>query len=259
MNQIKEGYVTSHNEHGITTIEFFHPQSNSLPGKILDALAQEIHYAGTHDTKVVILKSSGSGAFCAGASFDELIAVKNQKEGMDFFCGFANVINAMRKCPKLIIGRIHGKCVGGGVGLAASVDYAIAVKEVEVKLSELAIGMGPFVVGPAIERKIGKSAFSQLAIDATLWRNSDWAKQKGLFAEVHESVQNLDESVYRLANTLAHSNPDAMAELKKIFWQGTENWDSVLKERAAISGRLILSDFTKHAIETFKLKRKERE
>jgi methylglutaconyl-CoA hydratase len=259
MNEIKEGYVKSHNEHGITTIEFFHPQSNSLPGKILDALAQEIHYAGTHDTKVVILKSAGNGAFCAGASFDELIAVKNQKEGMDFFCGFANVINAMRKCPKLIIGRIHGKCVGGGVGLAASVDYAIAVKEVEVKLSELAIGMGPFVVGPAIERKIGKSAFSQLAIDATLWRNSDWAKQKGLFAEVHESVHNLDESVYRLANTLAHSNPDAMAEMKKIFWQGTENWDTLLKERAAISGRLILSDFTKQAIETFKNKRKQRE
>jgi methylglutaconyl-CoA hydratase len=256
MNDIKEGYVQSHTEHGITTIEFFHPQSNSLPGKILDALAQEIHYAGTHDTKVVILKSAGNGAFCAGASFDELIAVKNEKEGMDFFIGFANVINAMRKCPKLIIGRIHGKCVGGGVGLAAAVDYGIAVKETEVKLSELAIGMGPFVVGPAIERKIGRSAFSQLAIDATLWRNSDWAKQKGLFAEVHQSVHDLDESVYRLANTLAHSNPEAMTQMKKIFWRGTEDWDSLLRERAAISGRLILSDFTKKAIETFKNKRK---
>ncbi len=258
MNDIQEGYVKSHTEHGITTIEFFHPHSNSLPTKMLDALAQEIHYAGTHDTKVVILRSDGNGAFCAGASFDELIAVKNEKEGTDFFLGFANVINAMRKCPKLIIGRIHGKCVGGGVGLAASVDYAIAVKEVEVKLSELAIGMGPFVVGPAIERKIGKSAFSQIAIDATLWRNSDWAKQKGLFAEVHQSVHDLDESVYRLANTLAHSNPQAMTEMKKIFWQGTENWDALLKERAAISGRLILSDFTKNAIETFKNKRKEK-
>jgi methylglutaconyl-CoA hydratase len=256
MNDIKEGYVKSHTEHGITTIEFFHPLSNSLPGKILDTLAQEIHYAGTHDTKVVILKSAGNGAFCAGASFDELIAVKNEKEGMDFFCGFANLINAMRKCPKFIIGRIHGKCVGGGVGLAAAVDYGIAVKEVEVKLSELAIGMGPFVVGPAIERKIGKSAFSQLAIDTTLWRNADWAKQKGLFAEVHQSVHDLDESVYRLANSLAHSNPEAMSEMKKLFWHGTENWDTLLKERAAISGRLILSDFTKNAIETFKNKRK---
>ena len=249
-----EPYVSSHTEHGITTIEFFHPQSNSLPGKLLDALAQEIHYAGTHDTKVVVLKSAGNGAFCAGASFDELIAVKNEKEGLEFFMGFANVINAMRKCTKFIIGRIHGKCVGGGVGLAAAVDYAIAVKESEVKLSELSLGIGPFVVGPVIERKIGTSAFSQLSIDATLWRNADWAKHKGLFAEVHQSVQNLDEAVYRLASSLAHTSPEAMAEMKKVFWQGTENWDSILKERAAISGRLILSDFSKNAIDAFKNK-----
>jgi len=247
-----EPYVSSHTEHGITTIEFFHPQGNSLPGKLLNALAQEIHYAGTHDTKVVILKSAGNGAFCGGASFDELMAVKNEKEGFEFFSGFANVINAMRKCTKLIIGRIHGKCVGGGVGLAAAVDYAIAVSESEVKLSELAIGIGPFVVGPAIERKIGTSAFSQLAIDATLWRNADWAKHKGLFAEVHQSTQNMDEAVYRLASSLAHTSPEAMAEMKKIFWRGTENWDTLLKERATISGRLILSDFSKKAIEDFK-------
>lgn len=257
MNDTKEGYVKSHTEHGITTIEFFHPQSNSLPGKILDALTQEIHYAGTHDSKVVILKSSGEGAFCAGASFDELVAVQNEKQGMEFFSGFANAINAMRKCKKLIIGRIHGKCVGGGVGLAAAVDYAIAVKSTEVKLSELAIGIGPFVIGPAVERKIGMSAFSQLAIDATLWRNADWAKKKGLFAEVHESVSDMDESIDRLANALAHSNPEAMAEMKNIFWKGTENWDALLKERAAISGRLILSDFTKNAIATFKMKGKK--
>ena len=258
MNDIKEGYVKSHTEHGITTIEFFHPQSNSLPLKLLDALAQEIHYVGTHDSKVVVLKSAGNGAFCAGASFDELIAVKNEKEGTEFFLGFANVINAMRKCTKLIIGRIHGKCVGGGVGLAAAVDYAIAVKDSEVKLSELAIGMAPFVVGPAIIRKIGISAFSQLTIDTPLWRNADWAKQKALFAEVHQSVNDMDESVERLANSLAHMNPDAMAEMKKTFWHGTENWDSLLKERAAISGRLILSDFTKNAIETFKNKVKNK-
>ena len=252
--ELKGAYVTSTTEHGITTIEFFHPQSNSLPGKILDELAQEIHYAGTHDTKVVILKSAGNGAFCAGASFDELIQVQNEKEGIEFFLGFANVINAMRKCNKLIIGRIHGKCVGGGVGLAAAVDYAIAVKEAEVKLSELAIGMGPFVVGPAVERKIGVSAFSQLAIDATLWRNSDWAKQKGLFAEVHQSVHDMDESIDRLATSLSHSNPEATLQLKKMFWHGTENWDTLLKERASISGKLILSEFSKTAIETFKAK-----
>ncbi len=258
MNENKEGYVKSHTEHGITTIEFFHPQGNSLPLKMLDALAQEIHYAGTHDTKVVILKSAGNGAFCAGASFDELIAVQNEKEGIEFFSGFANVINAMRKCTKLIIGRIHGKCVGGGVGLAAAVDYAIAVKEAEVKLSELAIGIGPFVVGPAIERKVGTSAFSQLSIDTTLWRNADWAKQKGLFAEVHQSLHDMDESVDRLATSLAHFNPEAMTELKKMYWHGTDNWDTLLKQRAAISGRLIISDFSKRSIASFKERVKAR-
>lgn len=259
INDTKEGYVKSHTEHGITTIEFFHPQSNSLPGKLLDALAQEIHYAGTtSNTKVIVLKSAGNGAFCAGASFDELIAVRNEIEGMEFFSGFASVINAMRRCSKFIIGRIHGKCVGGGVGIASAVDYAIAVKDAEVKLSELAIGMGPFVIGPAVERKIGTSAFSQLSIDSGLWRNSDWAKQKGLFAEVHQSVHDMDESIERLATSLSHSNPEAMAEMKKIFWRGTENWDTLLKERANISGRLILSDFTKQAIETFKAKAKAR-
>lgn len=248
-------YVTSHNEHGITTIEFFHPQSNSLPAKILEQLAQEIHFAGTHDeTKVILLRSAGNGAFCAGAAFEELTAIKNEVEGLQFFSGFANVINAMRKCKKIIIGRVHGKCVGGGVGLAAACDYAIAVDKAEVKLSELAIGIGPFVVGPAIERKIGISAFSQLAIDATLWRNAEWAKHKGLFAEVHNSIENMDESIYRLANSLAHSHPAAMAEMKKIFWKGTEHWDELLKERAAISGRLVLSEFTKKAINKFKTK-----
>src|SRR6266487_4502364 len=202
-------YVTSHNEHGITTIEFFHPQSNSLPGKILEQLAQEIHFSGTHDeTRVIILRSPGIGAFCAGASFDELSSISNASEGAKFFRGFADVINAMRKCKKFIIGRIHGKCVGGGVGLAAAVDYAIAYVQAEIKLSELAIGIGPFVIGPAIEKKIGVSAFSQLAIDAGMWRTTEWAKKKGLFAEVHNSVENMDESVYRLATFLVHSNPE---------------------------------------------------
>ena len=250
-----KAYVTSHIEHGINTIEFFHPQSNSLPAKILEELAKEIHFAGTHDnTKVIIIKSAGDKTFCSGASFDELIAIKNESEGLKFFSGFAQVINAMRKCPKFIIGRIQGKCVGGGVGLAAAVDYAIATEKAEVKLSELAVGIGPFVVGPAVERKIGTAAFSTLAIDATMWRNSDWAKRKGLFAEVHESIENMDEAIDRLANNLAHSNPEAMADLKKIFWKGTEHWDELLKERAAISGRLVLSDFTKKAIEKFKTK-----
>ena len=250
-----EAYVTSHIEHGINTIEFFHPQSNSLPGKILADLAKEIHSAGTHDdTLVIILKSAGDKSFCAGASFDELASISTAEEGLQFFSGFANVINAMRKCPKLIIGRIQGRCVGGGVGLAASVDYAIATDKAEVKLSELAVGIGPFVVGPAVERKIGTAAFSALAIDAAMWRNADWAKRKGLFAETHETVEAMDESVYKMATTLSHSSPEAMREMKNIFWKGTDNWDELLMERAAISGRLVLGDFTKNAITNFKKK-----
>lgn len=256
---MNEAYVKSHIEHGINTIEFYHPQSNSLPTKILEHLAREIHFAGTHDdTKVIIIRSPGDTTFCAGASFDELMLIKDEAEGQRFFSGFANVINSMRKCPKFIIGRIQGNCVGGGIGLAAALDYAIATDKAALKLSELAIGIGPFVVGPAIERKIGVAAYSALAIDANTWRNADWAKRKGMFAELHETIENVDESIYRLANTLTASNPEAMKELKKIFWKGTEHWDELLKERAAISGRLVLSSFTKNAIEKFKAKQLEK-
>lgn len=250
-----EAYVKAELHKGITTIEFFHPQSNSLPGHMLDALAQAIHAAGNdEETKLVLLRSFGEKAFCAGASFEELASIRNKEEGLKFFSGFANVINAMRICPKLIIGRIHGRCVGGGVGLAAAVDYAFATEAAEVKLSELAVGIGPFVVGPAVERKIGLSAFSQLAIDANRWRSAEWARKKGLFAELYNSIEDMDEAIGRLVYTLMHSSPEAMAELKKVFWQGTEHWDRLLVERAAISGRLVLSDFTRNAIESFKKK-----
>lgn len=248
-----EGYVKSETHKGITTIEFHHPQSNSLPHRLLEDLANEVHASGgDEDTIVIVLRSTGEKAFCAGASFDELAAIENKEKGYEFFSGFANLINAMRKCPKLIIGRIHGKCVGGGVGLAASVDYAIAVEGADIRLSELSIGIGPFVVGPAVKRKLGASAFSQLAIDATMWRNADWARRKGLYAELHPDIDGMDESVSRLANQLAHSSPEAMAEMKKVFWAGTENWDDLLKQRAEISGRLALSSFTKEAIQKFK-------
>ena len=247
------GYVTSETHNGIATIEFFHPQSNSLPHRLLEELANEIHAVGTdREAKVIVLRSGGEKAFCAGASFDELSHIDNEKKGFVFFSGFANVINAMRKCPKLIIGRIHGKCVGGGVGLASAVDYAIAVESAEVKLSELAIGIGPFVVGPAVQRKIGLSAFTQLSIDASMWRNGDWARRKGLYAELHPSVESMDESIARLAGQLAHSSPEAMAELKKTFWHGTEDWDDLLCRRAEISGRLVLGRFTKEAIAKFR-------
>lgn len=250
-----DAYVNSEFHQGVTTIEFFHPQSNSLPSALLEKLAQTIHSAGNdEDTRVIVIRSAGEKAFCAGASFDELTAIRNEMEGLRFFSGFAHVINAMRKCPQLVIARIQGKCVGGGVGIAAAADYSIALESADVKLSELAVGIGPFVVGPAIERKIGLSAFSQLAIDASMWRNADWARRKGLFAELHADTSSLDEAIHRLSTNLSHSNPDAMADMKKIFWKGTEHWDQLLLERAAISGRLVLSEFTKAAIEKFKKK-----
>ena len=257
IHEIQEGYVKIETRGGgVTVIEFFHPQGNSLPAAILNELAQEIHSAGLQkETKVIILRSAGTGAFCAGASFAELSAITNAEEGKKFFSGFAHVINAMRKCPKLIIARIHGKCVGGGVGLAAAADYAIAVAAAEIKLSELSIGLGPFVVGPAIQRKLGLSAFSQLAIDAAMWRPADWARRKGLYAELHPNIEDMEESVQRLANELAHSDPQAIAEMKKILWEGTEGWDELLAQRAAISGKLVISSFTKAALE--KLKKKE--
>ena len=246
---IKEAHVRSELHNGVATIEFYHPQSNALPARILEQLAQAIHSAGNDaEVKVILLRSAGEKAFCAGASFDELAEIRTAEEGLHFFSGFAHVINEMRTCPKIIVGRIHGKCVGGGVGIVAALDYAIATEAAEIKLSELSIGIGPFVVGPAVERKIGLSAFTQLAIDATMWRNGDWARRKGLFAELHPTVEGMDESIARLVFTLSHSSPEAMAEIKKISWKGTEHWDKLLAERAAISGRLVLSEFSRKAI-----------
>lgn len=251
---VNQGHVNySVNELGIATIEFGHPLSNSLPGKILRKLAETITAAGNDsNAKVIILRSVGEKAFCAGASFDELISIKDLETGQVFFSGFAQVINACRKCPKLIIGRVQGKAVGGGVGIASAVDYCYATKFADVKLSELAVGIGPFVVGPAVERKMGLSAMSQLAINATEWRSADWAMKNGLYADVFETEADMDEEINRLSTVLAKSSPEAMADLKSIFWQGTENWDELLAERAGISGRLVLSDFTVNAINSFK-------
>jgi methylglutaconyl-CoA hydratase len=239
----------------IATIEFGHPLSNSLPGKILGKLAETITELGNNnEVSVIIIKSLGEKAFCAGASFDELISIKDFETGKLFFSGFAKVINACRKCPKFIIGRVQGKTVGGGVGVASAVDYCYASKNAEVKLSELAVGIGPFVVGPAVERKIGLSAMSELAINATEWRSAEWAKNKGLFAEIFDSIEELDREVDNLAKKLAKSNPEAMSMLKKVFWEGTDHWDELLSDRAAMSGKLVLSDFTVNAINSFKSK-----
>lgn len=257
MNQaVDQGQVEfTKNENGIATIEFSHPLSNSLPGKILQKLADTITALGQDDeVKVIVLKSSGERAFCAGASFDELISIKDLEVGKQFFSGFAKVINACRKAPKFIIGRVQGKAVGGGVGVASAVDYCLATRYADVKLSELAVGIGPFVVGPAVERKIGLSAMSELAINATEWRSADWAKKKGLYTDVYDTVEEMDEEVDKLALRLSKSNPQAMAMLKKVFWEGTENWDSLLADRAAMSGELVLSEFTVNAINAFKKK-----
>jgi methylglutaconyl-CoA hydratase len=252
MAETAQGYVNTELDHGIATIEFFHPASNSLPAKILNDLAKAIEKAGQDERiKVIILRSAGTGAFCAGASFDELVAIQNEADGKKFFMGFANVINSIRKAHKFVIGRIHGKAVGGGVGLAAACDYSIAVESASVKLSELAVGIGPFVVGPAVERKLGTSCFAQLAIDATEWRSAEWAKKHSLYSELYKNTEELDDAVNHLADKLAHSNPEAMAMLKKVFWSGTEHWGSLLEDRAAMSGKLVLSSFTRNAIDKF--------
>jgi methylglutaconyl-CoA hydratase len=250
-----EAYVKSTIENGIGTIEFFHPQSNSMPSSQLKNLVEEINNLGKNDNaKVIILKSAGDKTFCAGASFDELISIKDFETGKTFFSGFANVINAMRKSPKLIIARIHGKAVGGGVGIACAADYTFATESASVKLSELAVGIGPFVIGPVVERKIGTSSFAQLAINATEFYSAEWAQEKSMFQDVYETPEEMDAEINLLAEKLAKSNPDAMTKLKEVFWKGTDDWDQLLTERAAVSGQLVLSEFTVNAINQFKKK-----
>lgn len=252
---MENSYVKSSIENGIATITFFHPQSNSLPGEILRTLAKEIEAVGNNSqAKVIILKSDGDKTFCAGASFDELIAIKDMEAGKHFFSGFAGVINAMRKAPKFVIARIQGKAVGGGVGIASAADYTFAHESAAIKLSELAVGIGPFVVGPAVERKIGISAFCQLTINASEWHDTTFAQQKGLYTNVYKTHKDMDAAILSLSQKLANSSPEAMRMLKKVMWEGTENWDKLLLERAEMSGKLVLSDFTKNFISSFKKK-----
>lgn len=237
----------------VATISFYHPASNSLPTNLLTQLSETIQKLDLNETvRVIILKSEGKGAFCAGASFDELITIADEKDGLKFFSGFANVIKAMRNCSKLIIGRVHGKAVGGGVGLAAATDYCFATEQAAVKLSELTIGIGPFVIAPAVERKMGMAAFSEMTLNATQWFNAYWAKEKGLFAKVFESAEDMDKEIEFLALKLAAYNPDALRKIKSILWEGTDHWNQLLEERAAISGGLVLSEFTKEALQKFK-------
>ena len=248
-----EGSLYTKIENKIATIEFGHPASNSFPSFLLQRLTEELNKLSQNkDVSVIILKSQGEKAFCAGASFDELLQIDNLEKGEKFFSGFANVINAMRKCSQLIIGRIQGKTVGGGVGLAAACDYAFATEAASIKLSELTIGIGPFVIAPAVERKMGPAALAELTIAGHEWQNAYWAKERGLYAKVYESISEMDKEVDFLAQKLASYNPEALADMKRILWENTSNWDSLLLERAAISGKLVLSEFTKNALSQFK-------
>lgn len=248
-----EAYVTLTNKNGVGYIEFFHPNKNAMPSDVLSQLEETIIKAGQDNAiKIIVLQSGGDRTFCAGASFNELIAIEDEATGKAFFMGFANVINAMRSCSKIIVGRIQGKAVGGGVGLVAATDYCMATKYASIRLSELSIGIGPFVIEPAVSRKMGKTAMGQMTINAETFFSSEFAKQNGLYADVFETVEALDEAVLHLAEKLATYNPEALAEMKTVMWEGTAHWNTLLVERAAISGTLVLSTFTKQTLERFK-------
>jgi methylglutaconyl-CoA hydratase len=249
---IAGGDVTVTIADGIGTIRFSHPKGNSLPGALLQRLAEAITWVGKDPAaRVIVLRSEGTGAFCAGASFDELVAIDEPATGETFFSGFANVILAMVRAPKFILVRVHGRSAGGGVGIAAAGDYTFAVAGASAKLSELAVGIGPFVVGPAIERRIGCGPFAAMAVDAN-WRDAEWCERHGLYSRVSPDAATMDAEINGLAGTLAASNPDAMTAMKRIFWEGTEHWESLLGARARVSGRLVLSEFTRAAIAKFR-------
>jgi len=247
-HSIEGGRVHSETLNGVTTITFGHPKGNSLPAALLLDLARTITSAGRNPSgSVVLLRSEGSGAFCGGASFEELQRITDAVGGKRFFMGFVNLIVAMIQCPKFIVTRVHGKAVGGGVGIVAASDYAIATDGASLRLSELAVGLGPFIVGLPIERKVGTGAFAAMAVDAD-WRTAQWGHQHGLYAEVHPDVESLDIAVGKRLAFLSASNPDAMARLKSVFWEGTEDWPELLEKRAAMSGKLVLSEFTSRAV-----------
>ncbi len=252
---MSQGTIHIQREHHIATISFYHPASNSFPSHLLAELADVFYRLSDDDgVRLIILKSEGEKAFCAGASFDELLSIENLEQGTAFFMGFANVINAMRKCSKLIVGRVQGKTVGGGVGLAAACDYCFATENASIKLSELSIGIGPFVIAPAVERRIGKVAFQQLSLEASSWKTAQWAKEKGLYQQLFKNTTELDIALNEFVLNLSSYHPEALIQMKKIFWEQTSDWDVLLPKRAQITGKLVLSDFTKKALTAFKTK-----
>ncbi len=256
MSSTNNGSVTLLIANGVATVSFYHPAQNSLPAAMLAQLAEKLEEAGRDaNTRIIVLKSEGDRTFCAGASFDELLQIKTKAQGAEFFSGFARVINACRKSPKIVVARVQGKAVGGGVGLAAAADYCLATEAAAIKLSELSIGIGPFVISPPLIRKMGLPAFTQLTIRASDFQIAQWAMEKGLYNEVYPDIPALDAAVNSLAQKLASYHPEALNGLKQILWEGTENWDDLLAQRAAISGELVLSEFTQNALHSFLTKK----
>jgi len=244
-------FVKQEVKNNIGYITFFHPAGNSFPSAQLNELVKTIQDLDANENATIIVLQSEGTTFCAGASFDELLQIENLSDGKQFFSGFANVINAMRNCSKLIIGKVQGKAVGGGVGIIAACDYAIATTKADIKLSELTIGIGPFVIEPAVSRKIGHTAMGELTLAGNEWKSATWAFEKGLFANLVQP-EDLDSALEKFTSQLASYNPDALVEMKHVLWQNTSHWSTLLYERAEISGKLVLSAFTKKALEGFK-------
>jgi len=249
---VPEGSVRITVADGIGTVEFSHPKGNSLPAKLLNELAAAITTVGDDPAaRVIVLRSAGSSTFCAGASFDEFTAVKDAEGGKEFFSGFSRVILAMIRAPKFVLVRVQGRAAGGAIGVIAASDYSCAVRGAQVKLSELQVGIGPFVVGVVIDRKLGPAALMNLAVHAD-WHDAEWCERHGLYSELCGDIAALDAAVDAHAKRLAASNPEAMREMKRIFWAGTEDWQARMGERAALSGRMVLSDFTRDALARFR-------
>lgn len=247
------GSLYTNIQNSVAFVEFGHPASNSFVSELLQRLTKTLdELSQNKDISLIVLRSEGDGPFCAGASFKELIAVSNQAEGTKFFSGFAHVLNAMRRCSQPIIGRVQGKAVGGGVGLIAACDYVFASEDASVRLSELTIGIAPLVIAPAVERKIGVSGLAEMSLAPTEWKNAYWAKDKGLFSKVYGTIKEMDKEIDLFTSQLGRYNPEALKELKKVMWGGTDHWEQLLTARAEITGGLALSPQTKKALEAFK-------
>ncbi len=245
---MNNGFVTSEIKNNISEITFGTPKSNSLPGEILEKLAQTILECGKdQNVKAILLQSEGEKSFCAGASFDELLEIEELEKSKIFFGGFAKVLNAMRSCGKLVIVRVQGKTTGGGVGIACAADYCFGTTDSALALTELNLGIGPFVIGPFVERKIGKSAYSAMSIDAD-FRSAEWCERHDIYQSVSENIPEMDSKIEKFLEVLSNRSSDALALIKKVSWEGTEHFDQLMPERILMSASLILEDSAKENI-----------